>query len=317
MRRAVFINYRGEDSHSYGALLHRELTSHFGEDLVFLDAESIPAGADFAEELLSHVRSARVLLAVIGQRWLTVTDPTTGRRRIDDPADWIRRELAEAFVAGVRVIPVLTDDAELPRETDLPAGIAALSRCQYRRLRRREPTSDLARIVADLTSLDPVLAAAAHSRDTAPRGTGKTAPALASAPTPPVEEYLRLLATASRNQWTAAANDRRLRGSRPVLREASNGGEIPRPTHLVILVHGAREDAEARARRGRRHPARLAGLLQPQHQVTGSRPGSTPPLPRAATATSASARSCALNSCLAEAGAGRPACSCASTGHTP
>jgi hypothetical protein len=85
--RAVFINYRGEDSHSYGALLCTELAHLFGDNQVFLDAESIPAGADFVQELLGQVRSARVLLAVIGPRWLTAIDPT-GRRRIDDPADW-------------------------------------------------------------------------------------------------------------------------------------------------------------------------------------------------------------------------------------
>jgi hypothetical protein len=161
----VFINYRGDDSHGYGALLYRDLTGRFGEDLVFLDAESIPAGADFVDELLARVRSARVLLAVIGRRWLTAAD-STGRRRIDDPADWIRRELVEAFLASVRVIPILTDNAELPREADLPGDITALSRCQYRHLRRREPTSDLARIAADLSACDPVLAAVSPRYDT-------------------------------------------------------------------------------------------------------------------------------------------------------
>lgn len=169
----MFVNYRGEDSQGYGALLYTELARHFGDEHVFLDAESIPAGADFTEELMDRVRSARVLLAVIGSRWLTVTDEA-GRRRIDDPADWLRRELAEAFAAGVRVIPVLTDDAELPRDADLPADIAPLSRCQYRRLRRRAPTDDLARIVTDLTGLDPVLAAAAR-RDNAPHALPTTA----------------------------------------------------------------------------------------------------------------------------------------------
>jgi len=149
----VFINYRGEDTHSYGALLYTELARRFGRNRVFLDAESIPAGADFATELLVRVRSARVLLAVIGPRWLSATDPT-GQRRIDDSTDWIRRELAEAFTYGVRVIPVLTDQAQMPAEVELPADIAALSRCQYRRLRHREPTTDLARLVADLISLD-------------------------------------------------------------------------------------------------------------------------------------------------------------------
>ncbi|MGH3792738.1 MAG: hypothetical protein ACRDQ9_18475 [Pseudonocardiaceae bacterium] len=49
------------------------------------------------QELLGRVRTAPVLLAVVGPRWLTATDPT-GRRRIDDPDDWVRRELAEALV---------------------------------------------------------------------------------------------------------------------------------------------------------------------------------------------------------------------------
>jgi hypothetical protein len=161
----VFISYRGVDSRSYGALLYTEMVRHFGADLVFLDSESIPAGADFAAQLLTRVRGCRVLLAVIGPRWLA-TAGATGRR-IDDPADWVRRELVEAFAAGVRVIPVLTDDAELPAEADLPAQIAALGRCQYRRLRHRKATVDLDRLRADIVA-DPVLAAAARRWDSGP-----------------------------------------------------------------------------------------------------------------------------------------------------
>jgi tetratricopeptide (TPR) repeat protein len=162
----VFINYRGVDSRSYGALLYAELSRRFGVDMVFLDSESIPAGADFVAELLARVRSARVVLALIGPRWLAESDGQG--RRIDDPADWIRRELVEAFAAGVRVIPVLTDDARMPVEADLPADIAALSRCQYRLLRHRDASADLMRIVADCAA-DPVLAAAVGRTETRPR----------------------------------------------------------------------------------------------------------------------------------------------------
>jgi tetratricopeptide (TPR) repeat protein len=164
----VFINYRGEDSYSYGALLYTELVRQFGQDRVFLDCVSIPAGADFVVELLTRLRSAPALLAVIGPHWLTATD-TAGRRRIDNPEDWIRRELAAAFAGGVRVIPVLTEQIAMPAETDLPADIAPLSRCQYRRLRHHDPIADLARIVTDLAGLDPGLAAAARSRADTPR----------------------------------------------------------------------------------------------------------------------------------------------------
>ena len=159
MSGCLFINYRGVDSHSYGALLYTDLIRRFGEDLVFLDAESIPAGENYVRELLAQVRSARAVLAIIGPGWLAVTD-AAGRRAIDDPDDWIRRELAEAFAAGVRVIPVLIDDATLPAAGDLPRDIAALSGCQARHLRRREPTRDLKRLAAELVANDPELAAA-------------------------------------------------------------------------------------------------------------------------------------------------------------
>jgi tetratricopeptide (TPR) repeat protein len=163
VRGGIFINYRGEDSHSYGALLHTELSRRFGSELVFLDSESIPPGADFEAQLLGRVRAARVVLAVIGTRWLAAAD-ADGQRRLDDPADWIRRELVEALRTGVRVIPVLTDDARMPTEADLPADLAALRRCQFRRLRRRDASVDLARLAAELADLDVDLAAAAATR---------------------------------------------------------------------------------------------------------------------------------------------------------
>ena len=148
----VFINYRAVDSGSYGALLHLGLTRHFGYEFVFLDSESLAAGCDFVEELLSRVRRATVVLAVIGSRWLTATDGAGGRC-IDNPQDWIRRELAEAFAGGVTVVPVLADDAQLPPATELPDDIAELGRCQYRRLRHRDATADLARLAADIQTL--------------------------------------------------------------------------------------------------------------------------------------------------------------------
>src|SRR5262249_36666888 len=157
----VFINYRGEDSNGYGALLHEVLSRRFGPDLVFLDSESIPAGADFEDQLLGRARAARVLLAVIGSRWLTAAGPD-GRRRIDDPGDWIRRGLVAAFGAGGRGVPGLADGGQMPTRAGLPAGLAALGRCQFRRLRHREATADLARLVAELAALYPDLGLAAR-----------------------------------------------------------------------------------------------------------------------------------------------------------
>jgi hypothetical protein len=157
----VFVNYRGEDTRSYAVLLYRELVRHLGDDLVFLDSESIKAGADFEQEILGRVRSCQALLAIVGPHWLTAANPD-GQRRIDDPADWIRRELVVAFAVGTKVVPVLTDDAVLPSVATLPPDIAALAGRQFRRLRHRDASMDLSRIVTELIDGDPLLADAAR-----------------------------------------------------------------------------------------------------------------------------------------------------------
>jgi hypothetical protein len=121
----LFINYRGDDSNLAAELIDRDLAAEFGRDRVFLDCRSLHVGTDFVQGLLDGVRRCRVLLVLIGPRWLTLTAPD-GSRRIDDPADWIRREIAEAFKAGVRGVPVRLDDT--PRLTEgghLPADISA------------------------------------------------------------------------------------------------------------------------------------------------------------------------------------------------
>lgn len=148
----VFINYRATDSFYAADLLFVGLTAVVGMDRVFLDSESIEPGADFVDALTQRVRDADIVLAVIGPTWLTAVGPDGGRL-IDDPTDWIRRELAEAFDAGVLVVPILTDRAVMPTEADLPVDIARLGRAQYLWLRQRAARADLGLLVDRLTGL--------------------------------------------------------------------------------------------------------------------------------------------------------------------
>src|SRR5215470_17076404 len=118
----VFISYRATDSVRYSARLHLELSRRLGESMVFLDRESVPTGSAVAGPLLGRLRRCKVLLAVLGPDWLGVD--ASGRRHIDHPDDRVRRELVEAFAAGLRVIPVLTDGATMPSAAELPGDIA-------------------------------------------------------------------------------------------------------------------------------------------------------------------------------------------------
>jgi len=71
------------------------------------------------------VSSCTVLLALVGTDWANLTDKQ-GRRRLDDPDDFVRLEIETALRRGIRVIPILIDDAEMPRSQDLPPRLVPL-----------------------------------------------------------------------------------------------------------------------------------------------------------------------------------------------
>lgn len=146
----IFISYRSLDRPVYATVLDRELGRRFGPDAVFLATRSIGPGDDFAEAILSAVRSAAAVVAVIGPEWSGAPGP---RRPYGGVDDWVRLELAEAFAAGVRVVPVLVDGADLPVAAELPPELAPLTRCQAFRVTDDALMSDVDGLGAALTPL--------------------------------------------------------------------------------------------------------------------------------------------------------------------
>jgi glycerophosphoryl diester phosphodiesterase len=126
----VFISYRRQETAWPARQLYDVLVAELGADRVFKDVDNIEPGDDFVERIQSAVGSCQVLLALIGPQWLTVTD-AKGVRRLDDPEDFVRLEVETALSRDdVRVIPILVDDAKMPRPQDLPKELAALTRRQ-------------------------------------------------------------------------------------------------------------------------------------------------------------------------------------------
>jgi hypothetical protein len=123
----IFVSYRREDSAYPAGWLCERLTEHFGQGQVFKDVDSIELGEDFVEAISRAVASCDVLLAVIGADWLDVTD-AEGRRRLDDPEDFVRVEIEAGLRRDVRVIPILVDGARMPRAAELPPSLSPLVR---------------------------------------------------------------------------------------------------------------------------------------------------------------------------------------------
>jgi hypothetical protein len=83
-----------------------------------MDFDSIPFGVDFRDKIKYTLERARVVIAVVGPGWAGRRD--TGKRRIDDPTDFVRMEIAAALQRGIPVIPVLLDNTAMPSVEDLP-----------------------------------------------------------------------------------------------------------------------------------------------------------------------------------------------------
>ncbi len=60
------------------------------------------------------------MLAIIGKSWLTAQN-AAGRRRLDDPADFVRLETASALKRDIPVIPVLVQGASMSQAEQLPS----------------------------------------------------------------------------------------------------------------------------------------------------------------------------------------------------
>jgi hypothetical protein len=123
----IFISYRRTDSAYPAGWLFDRLAEHFGRTQVFKDVDSLQPGDDFVEVITAAVVSCAALVAVIGERWLSAADEH-GRRRLDNPDDFVRVEIEAALTRGVRVIPVLVDGASMPRSADLPPSLQPLAR---------------------------------------------------------------------------------------------------------------------------------------------------------------------------------------------
>ena len=123
----IFISYRRDDSAPYAGRLYDRLTAHFGKGQVFMDIDQIGPGEDCVEVIDRKVGACDIAVVLIGKSWLSASD-AEGKRRLDDPEDFVRLEVATALERNIRVLPVLVGGAKMPRMQQLPESLAVLSR---------------------------------------------------------------------------------------------------------------------------------------------------------------------------------------------
>jgi hypothetical protein len=178
----IFISYRREETAYPAGWLYDRLADRYGGGQVFKDVDSIQLGDDFVESITRAVGSCDVVLVLIGDEWLTIADEH-GRRRLDDPDDFVRLEVQAALTRNVRVIPILVDKARMPRADELPGSLARLVRRQALEFSPARFEFDTSRL---FKVLDNTLAEVRRSQDDGgmAAGAGSAASAAADQETP-------------------------------------------------------------------------------------------------------------------------------------
>lgn len=152
--KRIFISYRRSDCQPQANAINDGLRHRLRPARVFMDIDSIPAGVDFAEHIREEIEMCDVVLVLIGDNWISATDQD-GRRRIDNPDDFVRLEIENAFSASrVSVVPVLVEGAEMPRATDLPESLQRLARINAIELSDQRWTSDIERLAGEIKRLE-------------------------------------------------------------------------------------------------------------------------------------------------------------------
>lgn len=152
-RPRIFISYRRSDSAAIVGHIYERLVARYTKESVFRDIDDIPLGWDFRDYIKNELSRCDIVLVIIGSRWLGPAN--NGKFRIQQDDDPVRIEVEVAVESGAAVIPVLVEDAGVPRSDDLPDSLQGF---QSRNAALIKTGKDFDHHVADLiSSMDEIL----------------------------------------------------------------------------------------------------------------------------------------------------------------
>jgi hypothetical protein len=149
----IFISYRRSDTIVYAGRLRADLAQRFGAEQVFMDFDNIRPGEEFKEVIERAVRSCDILIAIIGNHWFGGTDGNISR--LDDPKDYVRQEIVAALDRRIPVIPILVQNAPLPKTEHLPKQLEPLLRHQALDIGDQRWDYDVGLLIKSIESYSP------------------------------------------------------------------------------------------------------------------------------------------------------------------
>jgi hypothetical protein len=226
----IFISYRRHDSKYQARMIYNAFRAVLPPNDLFMDIDTIPVGADFVEVLEQWVGQSETMLALIGPGWVDAIDPKTGRRRLENPNDFVRVEVGAALKRGIPVVPVLLDGTPVPDPDELPEDLKNLARRQAEFVEFRTFDADVGRLIGKLGLREGSLTQTAREQ------------------TPAAAEKMRAEGQADRQRRETEAKYRAAEEPQQKTTEQEHGAEIEqRRKQAAEAKH--REDEEAQQRR--------------------------------------------------------------------
>ncbi len=147
----IVLSYRRNDTRLVTDRIYEHLEARYGPGNVFMDTGGIPIGADFRKHIRQSLDNCDILIAVIGPNWLQ-TD-SSGKSRLQEKSDWVRLEIGTALQRDIPVIPLLIDDARLPKGEDLPEDLQGLEFKYAARFDSGDFKNQIRKLIAGLDEL--------------------------------------------------------------------------------------------------------------------------------------------------------------------
>jgi sterile alpha and TIR motif-containing protein tir-1 len=146
----VFISYRREDGLMHARFLSEKLTNSGCR--VFFDQEDIPPGNDFDLTIKKHLEECNDVILIVTKSYFGMKD-SNHQLRIQQDSDWVRKEIALALSHQKNIIPLLFNDIQYPKASEIPTDIQAVLKKHYIRSFNDEKPDRLLNNIKD--SLSP------------------------------------------------------------------------------------------------------------------------------------------------------------------
>jgi hypothetical protein len=151
----ILMSYRPEDSPRDAIFLQGMFETAFGKGRALLGIGPVEPGEDRLDVIEEKLKTCNTMLCLIGQGWLTAKEGS--RRRLDNPEDPVRLEVAAALKLAVRIriVIALLGGSRMPLADDLPADLASLAQCPSYPIRDESYAEDVEFLIATLQQRAP------------------------------------------------------------------------------------------------------------------------------------------------------------------